>query len=99
MVWGSWCPWGVRDAGVWAEWGEGFGGSSPKEGQCLGWEDWAVPTEITPQAVCEELNWPQKVWWCPCSFPLFWLGSAHPCQMKPILLNSSSRGDLEKGGS
>lgn len=44
-VWGSWDLWGVSAAGVWAEWGEDLGVSSPREGQCLGW---AAPTEITP---------------------------------------------------
>lgn len=42
-VWGSWCPWGVTAAGLWAEWGEDLDGSSPKEGQCLGWDGWAAP--------------------------------------------------------
>lgn len=88
-VWGSWCPWAAMDA----EWGEHFGGSSPKEGQFVGWDGMAgqPPAEITPQTVCEELSCPQKAWGCPGSFPWFCLDGAYPCQVNQFSLAPVTR--------
>lgn len=83
--------WVFLEEGVWTEWDEDFDGSSPKEGQRSGRDGLTAPTDVVPKAVGRALNsWPQKAHWCPCGFTSFLPGIDQPCQMKLLLLNTSS---------
>lgn len=83
-VWGFWCLFGTMEEGVWAEWDEGFSGSSP-EGQHSGRDGLTAPTDIVPKAVCMA---PKSTLVSMQISTILTIDQ--PFQMKLLLLNTSS---------